>query len=276
MAYQTYVVFFVPSGADATYRDSRHVWVAGRESKDEADAYAVNTDRVAEAVAEYGAGTLSVTANKVEVPVWAEPRIAYYNTTDRALVQSLTPLRSAVRALHNELQRRYNEVQHIAKFHNVEVVNAAHNAIAQAHRGVHIVVLRADRGRRLASLTVQRRVQFCQQMSLGPLEFTNPDALLENMQQYARVLGSLDPPVEFRIPADPLVWVNPLTDPPERISYKYAINFSGPLGYNKNVLAPQIPDNTRSDFVAGLDLRHNELAMGAEFPIGQWIDEMTE
>ena len=103
MAYRPYIAYFNPAGADELTRWSRHIVLAMNDSKATVDAYAVHAERLAEAQAAYGAGTIVVPVSRVEVPWWAEPGACFYRTATGTIAEAkdLYPVRSAFQAWHD-------------------------------------------------------------------------------------------------------------------------------------------------------------------------------
>lgn len=105
MAYQAYIAYWNPSGADAATRRSRHVVVTMHSAKATADAYAVDAGRLAEAREAYGAGAMVVPAAAVAVPPWAIPGSCWYDTAATEIVSSpraalsVAEIRAALRVL---------------------------------------------------------------------------------------------------------------------------------------------------------------------------------
>ena len=136
MAYRPYIAYFNPTGADAVGRWSRHIVIAMNDDKATIDAYAIHTERVAEAQATYGAGSIVVPASRVTVPWWAEPGACFYRTSTGTIAEAkdLFPVRTAFRTWHN---RGDELAELLAEFGPIEypqwALNLAHDSLHAWH-----------------------------------------------------------------------------------------------------------------------------------------------
>ena len=164
MAYQSYIAYWVPSGADAATRESKQVVVAMHRMKDYIDAYAVHSEKVAEAVARYGAGAMAVPASLVDIPPWALAGFCWYNINDGEIQRTPVaafPGREAVRDVHERYDELYFELHRLGPRYPPDDVLALDRLLYRAHGGVFTVFNEDD-------LTAANKLTWLAANALGP------------------------------------------------------------------------------------------------------------
>lgn len=140
MAYKSYVAYWVPSGADAATRDSRHIVVAMNEDKAVLDAMALDAGVLAQAVREYGAGALTVHGSQSDIPPWAVPGNAWFvvaaGTLSRVSIVQF-PLRTGYRAFHERLESFYELSRVVGPNYDFGVVVFIRNILHGLHQGAY-------------------------------------------------------------------------------------------------------------------------------------------
>ena len=282
MAVSRHLVYF--AATDASNRE-HGTWIAAVADAAAGATYIAVQANIDRAVASFGPGTLMVSAVAVSIPAAArvatDPGENWYYDADNTRLQADRlrpfPLRTAVRAYHGVARRVAEHIVSFAGLFPPDIINAALSAESWSHRWVHVIALKrvtavsgGQPARRKTAekqaLTNARLVATMEQMALGPLEFVGSDerdkthALLRTADAFVNGGGVLRPLV------GPFGWVNPLTDPPNRVSLLQARDLSDLSGYD--------PGGGNPD-VDGIDTRVIDIDPTADFATGNWIEEIN-